>query len=189
VEEAIAQAGENTSAQITQVKDLVREAIDQLGMLNENPGSAIGLPTGFIELDRMTNGLQPAEMIVITGHPGIGKTKLAMNIGEHVCLHVGKAVVVFSLGMTSRTLKSRLLCSRAKVSLQRLRKGFLSERDFPHLTAAASQLAQAKLHIDDTPRLSTAALPAKTRQLKSEYDIQLVMIDYFQLTTLGLTGE
>jgi replicative DNA helicase len=181
VEEAIARAGENASAQITQSKDLVREVIDQLGMLFENPGSAIGLPTGFIELDRMTNGLQPAEMNVITGHPGIGKTALAMNIVEHVCLDVGKAVAVFGLGMTSRALMSRLLCSRAKVSLQHLRNGFLSERDFPNLTAAASQLAQAKLHIDDTPRLSMTALLAKTHQLKSEYDIQLVVIDYFQL--------
>jgi replicative DNA helicase len=181
VEEAIAQGGENASAQITQAKELVLQVIEYFDMLYERRGDVSGLPTGFIELDRMTNGLQPSEMIVITGHPGIGKTTLAMNIVEHVCLDVGKAGVVFSPGMTSRTLMSRLLCSRAKVSLQRLRNGFLSERDFPNLTMAASQLAPAKLYIDDRPRLSVTALGAKTRQLKSKYDIQLVLIDEFQL--------
>ena len=181
VEEAIAQAGENAIALTTQAKDLVREVIDYIGMLYESRGAVSELPTGFVDLDRMISGLHPGEMIVITGHAGIGKTALAMNIVEHVSVDVDKAVAVFSLGMTSRALMSRLLCSRAKVNLQHLRNGFLSERDFPNLTAAATQLAQAKLHIDDTPRLSMSALLAKTRQLKSEHDIQLVMIDYFQL--------
>ena len=157
------------------------EAIEQIEKLYENRGSVTGLPTGFIELDRMTNGLHAAEMIVIAARPSMGKTALAMNIAEHVSMDIGKPVAVFSLEMSSQQLVQRLLCSRAKVDLQRVRNGFLLERDFPNLTAAASQLAAAKMFIDDTPGLTVTELRAKSRRMKSQYDIQLIVIDYLQL--------
>jgi replicative DNA helicase len=106
---------------------------------------------------------------------------LAMNIAEHVAIDIGKAVAVFSLEMSSQQLVQRILCSRAKVDLQRVRNGFLSERDFPNLTAAASQVAAAKMFIDDTPGLSVTEMRAKARRLKSQHDIQLIVIDYLQL--------
>jgi replicative DNA helicase len=157
------------------------EAIEQIEKLYENRGSVTGLPTGFVELDRMTSGLHPAEMIVIAARPSMGKTAFAMNIAEHVAMDIGKAVAVFSLEMSSQQLVQRILCSRAKVDLQRVRNGFLSERDFPNLTAAASQVAAAKMFIDDTPGLTVTELRAKARRIKSQHDIQLIVIDYLQL--------
>jgi replicative DNA helicase len=157
------------------------EAIEQIERLYENRGSVTGLATGFVELDRMTSGLHAAEMVVIAARPAMGKTAFAMNIAEHVAMDIGKAVAVFSLEMSSQQLVQRILCSRAKVDLQRVRNGFLSERDFPNLTAAASQVAAAKMFIDDTPALSVTELRAKARRMKSLYDIQLIVIDYLQL--------
>ena len=179
--EIFAITGEHVKTEIVPTKDLVMEAIEQIEKLYENRGSVTGLPTGFIELDRMTSGLHPAEMIVIAARPSMGKTAFAMNIAEHVAMDIGKAVAVFSLEMSSQQLVQRILCSRAKVDLQRVRNGFLSERDFPNLTAAASQVAAAKMFIDDTPGLSVTELRAKARRIKSQHDIQLIVIDYLQL--------
>jgi replicative DNA helicase len=120
-------------------------------------------------------------MIVIAARPSMGKTAFAMNVAEHVALHAGKAVAIFSLEMSSQQLVQRLLCSRAKVNLQKVRNGFLSDRDFPSLTAAAGKLADSPLLIDDTAGLSISELRAKARRLKAQHDIQLIVIDYLQL--------
>jgi replicative DNA helicase len=179
--EIFAITGEHVKTEIVSTKDLVMEAIEQIEKLYENRGSVTGLPTGFVELDRMTNGLHASEMIVIAARPSMGKTAFAMNIAEYVAMDIGKAVAVFSLEMSSQQLVQRILCSRAKVDLQRVRNGFLSERDFPNLTAAASQVAAAKMFIDDTPGLTVTELRAKARRIKSQHDIQLIVIDYLQL--------
>jgi replicative DNA helicase len=179
--EIFAITGQHVNTEIVATKDLVMATIEQIEKLYENRGSITGIPTGFGDLDRMTSGLHPAEMIVIAARPSMGKTALAMNIAEHVAMNVGKPVAVFSLEMSSRQLVQRLLCSRAQVDLQRVRDGFLSERDFPKLTAAAAKLAAAKMFIDDTPGLSIMELRAKARRMKSQYDIELIVIDYLQL--------
>src|SRR6266436_3899496 len=179
--EIFAITGEHVKTEIVPTKDLVMEAIEQIEKLYENRGSVTGLPTGFIELDRMTSGLHAAEMIVIAARPSMGKTALAMNIAEHVSIDVGKPVAVFSLEMSSQQLVQRLLCSRAQVDLQNVRNGFLSERDFPKLTSVASRLATAKLFIDDSPGLSIAELRAKARRLVASHQVQLLVIDYLQL--------
>ena len=155
--------GDHVKIDVVPTKELVMAAIEQIEKVYENRGSVTGLPTGFIELDHMTSGLHPAEMIVIAARPSMGKTAFAMNIAEYVAIDVGKPVAVFSLEMSSQQLVQRLLCSRAKVNLQRVRNGFLSERDFPNLTTAVSRLATAKIFIDDTPGLSIAELRAKAR--------------------------
>jgi replicative DNA helicase len=173
--------GDHVKIDVVPAKDLVMQAIEQIEKVYENRGSVTGLPTGFTEFDQMTSGLHQAEMIVIAARPSMGKTALAMNIAEHVALVEGKPVAVFSLEMSSQQLVQRLLCSRAKVNLQRVRNGFLSERDFPSLTAAASRLAAAKLFIDDSPGLSIAELRAKARRLVASHQVQLLVIDYLQL--------
>ena len=179
--EIFAITGEHVKTEIVATKDLVMATIEQIEKLYENRGSITGIPTGFGDLDKMTLGLHPAEMIVIAARPSMGKTALAMNIAEHVAMNVGKAVAVFSLEMSSQQLVQRLLCSRAQVDLQRVRDGFLSERDFPKLTSAAAKLAAAKMFIDDTPGLSIMELRAKARRMKSQYDVELIVIDYLQL--------
>ncbi len=163
------------------MKDQVMQAIHAIEELYERRGAITGLPTGLAEFDKMTDGLHAAEMIVIAARPSMGKTALAMNMAEHVALEEKKAVAVFSLEMSTSQLVQRMLCSRARVNLGNVRNGFLSERDFPALTAAAAKLAESKFFIDDTPGLSILELRAKARRLKSQHDIAAIFIDYLQL--------
>jgi len=182
VEQKIFAVGEDRfKGQMLSMKDQVMEAIESIEKLYERKGGITGISTGFVEFDRMTSGLHPAEMIVIAARPSMGKTALAMNIAEHVAVQEKLPVGVFSLEMSSQQLVQRLLCSRARVNLQKVRDGFLGERDFPSLTAAASKLAEAKIFIDDSASLSILELRAKARRLKAQQDVQLIVVDYLQL--------
>src|SRR5437588_2238790 len=182
VEQRIFAVGEDRfKGQMLSMKDQVMEAIESIEKLYERKGGITGISTGFVEFDRMTSGMHPAEMIVIAARPSMGKTALAMNIAEHVSINEKLPVGVFSLEMSSQQLVQRLLCSRARVNLQKVRDGFLGERDFPSLTAAASKLAEAKIFIDDSAALSILELRAKARRLKAQQDVQLIIIDYLQL--------
>jgi replicative DNA helicase len=120
-------------------------------------------------------------MIVIAARPSMGKTALAMNIAEHAAIETKLPVAIFSLEMSAQQLVQRMLCSRARVNLAKTRDGFLAESDFPKLTHAASKLAEAKIFIDDTAGLSILELRAKSRRLKAQQDIRLIIIDYLQL--------
>jgi replicative DNA helicase len=182
VEQKIFAVGEDRfKGQMLSMKDQVMEAIESIEKLYERKGGITGISTGFVEFDRMTSGLHPSEMIVIAARPSMGKTALAMNIAEHVAINQQLPVGVFSLEMSSQQLVQRLLCSRARVNLQKVRDGFLAERDFPSLTAAASKLAEAKIFIDDSASLTILELRAKARRLKAQQDVQLLIIDYLQL--------
>src|SRR5437588_397475 len=182
VEQRIFAVGEDRfNGQMLSMKDQVMGAIESIEKLYENRGGITGISTGFAEFDRMTSGLHPAEMIVIAARPSMGKTALAMNIAEHVAIESKLPVGVFSLEMSSQQLVQRLLCSRARVNLQKVRDGFLAERDFPSLTAAASKLAEAKIFIDDSAGLSILELRAKARRLKAQQNVQLIIVDYLQL--------
>jgi replicative DNA helicase len=182
VEQKIFSVGEDRfKGQLLTMKDQVMDAIESIEKLYERRGGISGISTGFTELDRMTDGLHESEMIVIAARPSMGKTALAMNITEHVALNEKLPVAVFSLEMSSQQLVQRLLCSRARVNLQKVRDGFLAERDFPSLTAAASKLAEAQIFIDDSAGLSILELRAKARRLKAQKDIKLIVVDYLQL--------
>lgn len=163
------------------VRELIKDAIHSIEQLYDKRGAVTGLPTGYRDLDRMTSGLHPATMIVIAGRPSMGKTALAMNIAEHVAIDQGLPVGVFSLEMSSEELVKRMLCSRARVNLRAVRDGFLGEKDFHPLTAAASQLMKAPLYIDDSAALTLAQVRAKARRMKSQFDIRLLVVDYMQL--------
>lgn len=164
-----------------QMKELVHDAISKIEKLHTDQGMLSGLPTGFNDLDRLTSGLHPGEMIVVAARPSVGKTSLAMNIAEHVAVDLRVPVGVFSLEMTAESLVMRLLCSRARVNLRSVREGFLAERDFPKLTGAAGKLAGAPLFIDDTSGLSILQLRAKARRLAQQHGIKLFVVDYLQL--------
>jgi replicative DNA helicase len=182
VEQKIFAVGEDRfRGQMPGMKEQVMGALESIEKLWERKGGITGIPTGFHELDRMTNGLHDGEMIVIAARPSMGKTALAMNIAEHVAINGKLPVAVFSLEMSSQQLVQRLLCSRARVNLQKVREGFLAERDFPSLTAAASKLAEAEIYIDDSAGLSILELRAKARRLKAQKNIQLIVVDYLQL--------
>src|SRR5215469_7799723 len=163
------------------IKELVKKAINQIEDFHQRQGMLTGVATGFTDLDKMTSGLHPGEMIVIAARPSMGKTSLAMNIAEHVAIEQKLPVGVFSLEMTSDSLVLRMLCSRSRVNLRNVRDGFLAERDFPKLTGAAGKLANAPLFIDDSSGLSILQLRAKARRMAQQYGIKLFVIDYLQL--------
>lgn len=167
--------------QMQSMQDQVMAAIETIEKLYERKGGITGISTGFTEFDRMTSGLHAAEMIVLAARPSMGKTAFAMNIAEHVAIEEKKAVAIFSLEMSGQQLVQRLLCSRARVNLKKVRDGFLGDREFSSLTTAASKLASAKMFIDDTAGLSILELRAKARRLKAQHEIELVVVDYLQL--------
>jgi len=164
-----------------QIKNSVMDALENIEKLYERKGEVSGIATGFEDLDKMTDGLHPGEMIVIAARPSMGKTAFAMNIAEHVALNLKHAVAVFSLEMSSQQLVQRILCSRARVNLQKVRDGFMADRDFHNLTSAAAILAESKIYIDDAGGMSILELRAKARRLKAQHDIRLIVIDYIQL--------
>lgn len=168
-------------------RDLVGKAIGTIENFFSRKGTLSGIATGFPDLDKMTDGLHPAEMVVIAARPSMGKTSLAMNIVEHVAVHEKLPVGVFSLEMSAESLILRMLCSLARVNLRSIRDGFMSESDFPKLTSAAGKLANSKLFIDDTAGLSILQLRARARRLAQQHDIKLFVVDYLQL--LHSTGR
>ncbi|HXC34917.1 MAG TPA: replicative DNA helicase, partial [Candidatus Acidoferrales bacterium] len=168
-------------------RDLVGKAIGTIENFFSRKGALSGVATGFPDLDRMTDGLHPAEMIVIAARPSMGKTSLAMNIAEHVAIEEKLPVAVFSLEMSAESLILRMMCSLARVNLRSIRDGFMSEADFPKLTNAAGKLSNSKLYIDDTAGMSILQLRARARRLSQQHGIKLFVIDYLQL--LHSTGR
>jgi replicative DNA helicase len=167
--------------QTNTIKELVRGAINTIEDFHQRQGMLTGLSTGFADLDKLTTGLHPAEMIVIAARPSMGKTSLAMNIAESVAIDQKLPVGVFSLEMSASSLVLRMLCSRSRVNMRNVRDGFLAERDFPKLTGAAGKLANAPLFIDDSSGLSILQLRAKARRMWQQYGIKLFIVDYLQL--------
>jgi replicative DNA helicase len=174
-------AEERVSVASKLIKDLVNKAIDTIEKLHQNQGALTGLGTGFIDLDKMTSGLQAGDMLVIAARPSMGKTSIAMNIAEYVACDAKEPVGVFSLEMTAEALTLRMICSRARMNLRNVQDGFLTERDFPKLTVAAGKLANSPLYIDDTAGLSILQLRAKARRMYQQHGIKLFIIDYLQL--------
>jgi replicative DNA helicase len=163
------------------IRELVQRAVGRIEQYHQNQGALTGISTGFHDFDKMTAGMHGGEMIVIAGRPSMGKTSLAMNIADHVAVELKLPVGVFSLEMTADQLTERMICSRARVNLKNIREGFLTERDFPRLTGAASKIASAPLHIDDTSGLSILQLRARARQMWQSYGIKMFVIDYLGL--------
>mgnify|MGYP002823777103 FL=1 len=170
-------AGEAAST----MKELVGQAISRIQDFHERGGGLSGLSTGFMDFDKMSDGLHAAEMIVIAARPSMGKTSLAMNIVEHVTLSENVPVGVFSLEMTAESLVTRMICSNARLNFKNLRDGLLNANDFQRITQTAGKLHKAPLYIDDTPGLSILQLRAKARRMHSQYGIKLIVIDYLQL--------
>jgi replicative DNA helicase len=176
---AVSQCRVNTAN--ASMKELVNKAITKIEEFHQNQGQLTGLGTGLIDFDKMTTGLHEGDMVVVAARPSVGKTSLAMNIAEHVAIDLKQPVGVFSLEMTSESLVLRMLCSRAKVNMRKIRDGFLAERDFPKLTGTAGKLASAPLFIDDSSGLSILQLRAKARRMWQQYGVKLFVIDYLQL--------
>ncbi|QQG67032.1 replicative DNA helicase [Desulfobulbus oligotrophicus] len=160
---------------------VVPRAFERITRLFDQEGNITGIATGYEEIDRMTAGLQPAELIVLAARPSMGKTALAMNIVQHVAVINKVAVAVFSLEMSNEALVLRMLCSLGHIDSQRIRTGKLHTNDWPKLTRATGMLSDAPIFIDDTAGLTVLEMRAKARRLKAEHNLGLVVVDYLQL--------
>ena len=188
-EKAIFQATQDRLTNSVQpMRDVVSSALAVLQARYEHKGQVLGVTTGFKMLDQLTTGLQPGDLIIIAGRPSMGKTAFALNIAANAAIRDGIPTAVFSLEMSAEQLGLRLLASEARVSGSKIRSGFLSrEKDWPALTEAADNLAQARIFIDDTPAITVLEMRSKARRLKSEANLGLLLVDYLQLMR-GRTG-
>jgi len=163
------------------IREIVKDSFTTIERLFQKKELVTGVPSGFKELDRMTAGFQPSDLIIIAGRPSMGKTAFCLNIAEYAAIENKIPVAIFSLEMSKEQLVIRMLCSQAHVEGTRLRTGYLNESDWPKLTIAAGNLSEAPIYIDDTAALSVLELRAKARRLKSEHGLGMVIIDYLQL--------
>ncbi len=165
------------------VKSVVMDSVKTIERLYEKKQSITGVATGFADLDRLTSGLQPTDLIVVAGRPSMGKTALAMNIAQYVAtMKEGAAPVgIFSMEMSKEQLVTRLLSSEAEIEHTKLRTGTLSSAEWPKLAYAAGKLSEALIFIDDSPAMTVLDLRARARRLKKEHGLELLVIDYLQL--------
>jgi replicative DNA helicase len=163
------------------VKQIVKSAFETIERLYEKKERVTGVPTGFTDLDDMTSGLQPSDLIILAGRPSMGKTALALSIAQYAAIEKRETVAIFSLEMSKEQLVLRMLCSEARVDAHKLRSGFLGKADWPKLTGAAGRLSEAAIYIDDSPAMTVLEMRAKARRLKAEHGLGLVIVDYLQL--------
>jgi len=182
VEKKVLAIGRDRFAGVTKsMKSLALGALESVEKLFESRGALTGLASGFRDLDEITNGLQPSEMIVIAARPSMGKTALAMNIVEHVAVAEGKCVAVYSLEMSAEKLALRMLCSMARVELKKIRNGFMNKAEMNSLVQATTKISKSKLFIDDTSSLDVMEFQAIARRLHHENTLDLIVVDYLQL--------
>jgi replicative DNA helicase len=163
------------------MKEIVKSIFKTIETIYERKEHVTGVPTGFKDIDELTSGLQPSDLIVVAGRPSMGKTALCLNIAQGAAGIHKLPVAIFSLEMAKEQLVTRMLCSEARIDAHRLRSGFLSDTDWPKLTRAAGHLSESPIYIDDSPAISVMEMRAKARRLKADKDLKLIIIDYMQL--------
>ncbi len=173
----------------TPIKDLLTESFEKIEDLYHSGNFITGVPTGFIQLDELTTGFQPSELIIVAGRPSMGKTAFCMNIAQFAAMQHKVPVAVFSLEMSKSQIVQRMLCSEARIDTHALRRGMMPEEDWPKLSLAAGRLSAAPIFIDDSAGISPLEIKAKARRLKAQYDLGLILIDYLQLIQTGLRVE
>ncbi|MDX1804577.1 MAG: replicative DNA helicase [Alcanivorax sp.] len=165
------------------IKSVLKKTVDRIDELYKNKSALTGLTTGFEELDKMTAGLQPSDMIVVAGRPSMGKTTFAMNLCENVAIKSGKPVLVFSMEMPADSIVMRMLSSLGRINQGAIRSGKLEQDDWPRITSAIHMLSEQQFYIDDTPALSPLEMRARARRVARECggELGLIMVDYLQL--------
>jgi len=170
-----------TQGSYIHLKEIVKESIETIDKLYQKKAHITGVPTGYIDFDIKTAGLQPSDLIIVAGRPSMGKSAFALGIAEYVGVNEKIPVALFSLEMSKEQLVQRMLCSHARVDAHKVRTGYLATSDWPRLTAAAGKLSEVPIFIDDSPSISVMELRAKARRLKAHQDIKLIILDYMQL--------
>jgi replicative DNA helicase len=180
----IAEDGARGRQGFVELEPLLTQVVERIQELFErsNPSDVTGVPTGFVDVDRYTSGLQPGDLVIVAGRPSMGKTAFAINIGEYVAVEQGLPVAVFSMEMGAPQLALRMLSSIGRIDQQRLRTGRLHDEDWPKLTAAIQKMHDAPMYIDETPALNSLELRARARRLaRTCGKLGLIVIDYLQL--------
>lgn len=167
------------------IEQVVMNAIDRIRLVSKTKGSVTGIASGFTDLDRMTAGFQPSDLVLIAARPSMGKTAFVLNVADYVCFHSNNAAVVFSLEMSREQLVNRLLAQEAKIDAQHIRTGTLNDKEWVSLMEGANVIAKSRLIIDDTPNISIGELRSKCRKYKHDVGIDVVIIDYLQLMSGG----
>jgi len=168
-------------SEVRHLGSIITETFEVLESLYNRQDKITGTPTGYVDLDKMTNGLQKSDLIIIAGRPGMGKTAFALNIALNAASKYDKTVAIFSLEMSSGQLVQRLLSSEARIESSKLRSGRFNMEEWTKLASVAGQLNELKIFIDDTPAISSMEIRAKCRRIKKEHGLELVIVDYLQL--------
>ncbi len=175
-------AEKRTKTSFSTMREVIKDTFKMIEHLYDKKEAITGVPSGFKDLDELTSGFQPGDLIVVGGRPGMGKTAFALNIAQHVAIELKEPIAIFSLEMAKEQLALRMLCAESMVDSSRVRKGFISREDWPKLTAAAGRLAEAPIYIDDSSAITVLEIRAKARRLKVEHGgLSLVVVDYLQL--------
>jgi replicative DNA helicase len=181
---------QRVSGEFTHIDDLLKESFERITLLMEAGSDLTGTPSGFRDLDRLTSGFQPGNLVIVAARPSMGKSALALCMAANVAVRHAKPVALFTLEMSKSEVTQRLMCAEGKVESQRLRTGKLGADDWPRLTAACSKLNKAPIYVDDTGSITMMEIRSKLRRLKmKEPDLALVIVDYLQLMTSGTTVE
>jgi len=189
---AISEEGARGKQGFMDMQPLLTQVVERIDMLynRDNPSDVTGVPTGFTDLDKMTSGLQPGDLVIVAGRPSMGKTSLALNMAEHVALESGLPVGIFSMEMGASQLVMRMLGSVGKLDQHKVRTGRLADEDWRKLTDAVGRLNDAPIHIDETAALNALELRARARRLHRQYGkLGLIVVDYLQLMSASSQGE
>ncbi|WP_108718707.1 replicative DNA helicase [Miniimonas sp. S16] len=178
-----------TSEDYKALREIITGTVEEIEHATSRDGQMVGVPTGFTDLDRLTNGLHPGQMIVVAARPAMGKSTMALDIVRSAAVHHGMTAAVFSLEMSANEIVMRMLAAEAQVPLQRLRQGPMDDRDWQKLAGTVSAISDAPLFIDDSPNMSLMEIRAKCRRLKQRHDLKIVVIDYLQLMSSGKRVE
>jgi replicative DNA helicase len=168
-------------AGFTPLRDLVQGSFATIEKLQQHKGMVTGVPTGFVDLDEMTSGLQPSDLVLVAARPSMGKTSFVLNIAQYIGTQTDMTVGIFSLEMSKEQLFMRMLTGEARIDAHRFRSGYLNEKDYGKLSHALGTLAEAKVFIDDSASIGVLEMRAKSRRLKAEHGLDLIIIDYLQL--------
>ncbi len=189
-EKAIFEIAERKTRQgFVGIAEIVKESYRTIDQLSVSGDEVTGLPTGFVDLDKLTSGLQKGDLVIVAARPSIGKTAFCLNIAQYASMKTQQAVGIFSLEMSKEQLVLRMLCSDARVDSQRLRTGNLTEKDWAPLAKAYGELSAAPIFIDDSGIITPLEIRAKSRRLKAEHGLGLIVVDYLQLITAAGRSE
>jgi replicative DNA helicase len=182
-------AQKKVGSEMVRISDILKLTMEQIESWADVEGRVTGISTGFIDIDNMTSGLQPAQLIIVAGRPSMGKTSFALNVAEHVAVQQKRPLAIFSMETSKQQIVQNLLCMHTRIDAHRMRNGTLRKEQYSRLSIACGALSEAPIIIDDSPGLTPLELRAKARRLKSKENIQLLIVDYVQLMNVPRIGK